>query len=143
MNQKNHKTIYGDNHEDRLISDLVRSVKYRVPEDVDRSLNHKMTAALHEKNNRPVRRGRRFRFIPRTALTAAMLMFMALLTVVLNDFLLRQPLDPNKINHVTANTVTVANKPINEIKTEFEIKSKNIKILWVQKQNFKLRRTQP
>jgi hypothetical protein len=31
--------------------------------------------------------------------------------------------------------------PITEIKSEFELRDKNIKILWVQKKDFKLRLT--
>ena len=134
MKEQNDKTVYGDSPDDRVISGLVRSVKYRVPEDLDHRLAHMMDT---DEPHVPARK-RRFAFRP--ALAAAMLVFIAVLTVIIVN---RGHGPVDEYAAATNGKPAMAENKIDEIKTEFEIKNKNIKILWVQKQNFKLRRTQP
>ncbi|MCP5102982.1 MAG: hypothetical protein GY950_06375 [bacterium] len=101
--------------DDQLISDLVRSVTYRIPETVEA----KVTAAMYKKK-KAIRFPRTFVWYP-ASVVLAMLIIAAVFVF--------QPFS----------TDTPA-APITEIKTELELPGKNIKILWVQKNDFKLRR---
>lgn len=113
--------------DDRMISDLVRSVRYRVPETVEA----KVAAALHKKKHkkkkaaRAPRTGRPFLWYPVSAALAML--------IIVSVFIFR-PFMKNGIDSPAAPA------PITEIKTELELADKNIKIIWVQKENFKLRR---
>ncbi len=106
--------------DDLLISDLVRSVKYEIPVTVEA----KVTAAMNRKKKAP-RTGRSFVWYPVSAV-------LAMLIIV--SFFIFQPFAGNRIATPAAPT------SITEIKTELELADKNIKIIWVQKEDFKLRR---
>jgi hypothetical protein len=101
---------------DTLITDMVQSVEHQLPAELEESLAQKLAEAS------AARKGRKQRWWYSPALAAAVL-FMALLM---------QPL---------IKTTTSADPPIEEIHTELEIKDKNIKIIWFQKKDFQLRRT--
>lgn len=105
---------------DRRIADLVQSVRVNLPPELD----EQVTIELEKKNNKS---GSHFytqsSWLPVTALAAALL-----LLAVLYIF---QPF-------TDSNNQDVVEKNISEIKTEIYIQDKNIKILWVQKQGFKL-----
>lgn len=103
--------------DDELIADLVRSVRYEIPGAVEA----KVSAALHRKKKVP-RAGRSLVWYPVSAVLAML--------IVVSVFIF-QPFIKN-----SADTPA----PITEIKTELELADKNIKIIWVQKENFKLRR---
>lgn len=101
--------------DDRTISDVVRSVRYKIPYAVD----ERVKAAIIKP---PLP-------LPwfRLSLSAAAI---AVLVIAVFFF---QPYFKNSVAPVS---------PITEIKTQFELKDSNIKILWVQKKDFKLRRRQ-
>lgn len=97
--------------DDRMISDVVRSVSFKIPYAVD----EKVKAAII-KPPLPV-------LWFRLSLSAAVF---AVLVIAVFVF---QPYFKNSVEPVS---------PITEIKTQFELKDSNIKILWVQKKDFKL-----
>jgi len=103
--------------DDESIADLVRSVRYEIPGAVEA----KVTAAMDKKKNVP-RTGRSFLWYPVSAVLAML--------IIVSVFIFR-PFVGNRVESPT---------PITEIKTELELADKNIKIIWVQKENFKLRR---
>jgi len=103
--------------DDALISGLVRSVRVEIPGTVEA----KVTAALHKTKNVP-RTGRSFLWYPVSAVLAML--------IVVSVFIFR-PFIKNSAD-IPA--------PITEIKTELELADKNIKIIWIQKNDFKLRR---
>lgn len=119
MNQNNDPT-----HDDRLIAGLVQSVRINLPPELD----EKVTAALQEENRET--KGftfkpffKRITWLPVTAMATALILLAAL-------FIFQPFTDSSRQQ--------LMDKPISEIKTEIYIQDKNIKILWVQKQDFKL-----
>lgn len=107
---------------DELISNAVQSVRFSLPEDLDR----RVKAAMFDEERAGLRKQKAppLRWLPATA--AAMIL------IVLALFLF-QPFShtPNGKN---------GDKEISEIKTELELAHANIKIIWVQKKDFKLNR---
>ena len=103
--------------DDALISGLVRSVRVEIPGTVEA----KVTAAMHKTEKVP-RTGRSFLWYPVSAVLAML--------IIVSVFIF-QPFVRNRVESPT---------PISEIRTELELADKNIKIIWVQKENFKLRR---
>lgn len=101
---------------DPFITDMVQSVEHHLPAEVEDSLTQKLVQASTAKKRQKLR----WWYSP--ALAAALL-FMAILM---------QPL---------FKSTAPADTPIDEIRTEFVIKAKNIKIIWFQKKDFQLRRT--
>lgn len=118
MNNKKRNKI-----DDELISRAVQSVRFRVPEAVDRRLDAAL-ADLADKRKRlsfDFSGRRRLLWYPAAALAS----------VVLAALFIFQPF---------SKTGSQPAEPITEIRTEFELKDKNIKIIWFQKKDFKLRR---
>jgi hypothetical protein len=104
--------------DDEMISTLVRSVQYKIPDSVEEQVNASMAKTKTGKSwlfKRPLL------WYPVSA--AAMVIIAAL--VIFQPFVNKETIDPGT--------------PIMEIKTQFELRDKNIKILWVQKKDFKLR----
>ncbi len=101
--------------DDRMISDVVRSVRYTIPYTVD----EKVKAAIIKP--------------PLPLLWLRLSLSAAVFAVLVFAVFFFQPYFKN-----TAEPVS----PITEIKTQFELKDSNIKILWVQKKDFKLIRRQ-
>lgn len=105
--------------DDEMISTLVRSVQYKVPDSIEEQVNASMAKTKTWKTwlfKRPLL------WYPVSAVAA--LVIIAVL-VIFQPFVNKKAIDPGT--------------PITEIKTEFELRDKNIKILWVQKKDFKLR----
>ena len=105
--------------DDEMISTLVRSVHYKIPDRVEEQVNASMAKTKTGKTrlfNRPLL------WYPVSA-AAAMVIIAAL--VIFQPFDNKKTIDPGT--------------SITEIKTQFELRDKNIKILWVQKKDFKLR----
>jgi len=105
--------------DDEMISSLVRSVQYKIPDSVEEQVNASMAKI---KTGKPRLFKRPLLWYPVSA--AAALVIIAAL-VIFQPFVNKETIDPGA--------------SITEIKTEFELKDKNIKILWVQKKDFKLR----
>jgi hypothetical protein len=105
--------------DDEMISTLVRSVQYKIPDSVEEQVNASM---VETKTGKPRLFKRPLLWYPVSA--AAALVIIAAL-VIFQPFVNKETIDPGA--------------PITEIKTEFELRDKNIKILWVQKKDFKLR----
>lgn len=100
---------------DTMISTHVRSVQYNIPDSVEERVN-----AAIIKDKKPLRWFR----VSVSAAAAAL----ALLAVVF----IFQPFLTNTDTGEPVSSIT-------EIKTEFELTDKNIKILWVQKKDFDLK----
>jgi hypothetical protein len=98
---------------DTLISTHVRSVQYKIPDSVEGKVN---AAILKEK--KPL-------LWFRVSLSAAAAALVLIAVVFIFQPFLRDPGEQVS--------------PITEIKTEFELTDKNIKILWVQKKDFELK----
>ena len=107
--------------DDETISRLVQSVRINLPQEVDKKLAETLKASTKAKtwNLWPG-----FPKLSRLFYPAAVLAGVVLLLVVFGPWSSPAPLED----------------PITEIRTEFEIKDKNIKIIWFQKKDFKLRR---
>ena len=105
--------------DDEMISNLVRSVRYKVPDRVDEQLKASMAKI---ETGKPRLFKRPLFWYP---VSAAAMVIIAIL-VIFQPFVNRESIDTGA--------------PITEIKTEFELRDKNIKILWVQKKDFKLRK---
>ena len=105
---------------DERISRLVRSVTYDIPPYVEDKIEQAITN--WGKGKRPARRWA-FAWYPAAAVLAAAILIAALFV----------------IRPFTGSGIEPA--PITEIRTEFELKDKNIKIIWFQKKDFELRRT--
>lgn len=101
--------------DDQRISKLVQSVSFKIPETVEA----RVTAAMNKK-----KKTRRvlepYLWYPVSAVLAM---------IIIAAIFVFQPIMKNSAEEVT---------PITEIKTEFELTDKNIKIIWVQKKDFKL-----
>lgn len=144
------------NIDDEMISRLVRAVKYDVPLPVEAGLNrHIANWEKHKKTKRRI-----FGWYPAAAALAALLIIA--LVFLIRPFMEKerrpQPVSvPEVVDTTTmknrvvlssppARTIeksageAAAISPITEIRTEFELKDKNIKIIWFQKKDFKLRR---
>jgi len=109
------------NRDDQTISRLVQSVQLEIPSHLDKQVD----TLLKEKKAsrwpiRPVWSDMRRFFLPAAAL-AGVIVLLVIFTP------LSSPPAPQK-------------PVISEIRTEFELKDKNIKIIWFQKEDFKLRR---
>lgn len=108
--------------DDEKISRLVQAVQYEVPPVVEDRLNRSL---VNWGKSKTVPRSRFLSWRPAAVVLAATILIAALFTF--------QPFKKN----------TAEPDPISEIRTEFELKGKNIKIIWFQKKDFKLRRIQP
>jgi hypothetical protein len=106
-----------DKIDDKFISELVQSVRVTIPVTVEESLDEVMVQK--KKRWAPLLK-RPFLWYPVSAALAAILL---VVLFVFTPFI---------------NSLKDTNPPISEIKTEFEIPNKNIKIIWVQKKDFKL-----
>ena len=106
--------------DDEMISTLVRSVQYKVPDSVEEQIN----ASIAETKTGKPRLFKRPLFWYPVSAVAAMVIIAVL--VIFQPFVNKESIDTGT--------------PITEIKTEFELRDKNIKILWVQKKDFKLRK---
>lgn len=104
---------------DEKISQLVRAVQYNIPPDVEDNLDR--TIAGWSKSKKAARSWS-FTWYPAAAALTAMLIIAALF--IFHPFTGR----------------SVEPSPITEIRTELELKDKNIKIIWFQKKDFELRR---
>jgi hypothetical protein len=116
--------VSGNKHEERfndqLISALVNSVRAKVPGSIDEQINT-VIAGSTTGSRSLYRPPYRWLKLSMTAAAAAILM------VTLSVF------------HPASKSKIVEKPGIAEIKTEIELSDKNIKILWVQKKDFKLR----
>ncbi|MCK4761669.1 MAG: hypothetical protein KAW12_05670 [Candidatus Aminicenantes bacterium] len=118
MKQKNENKKH-ELDDERIVA-LVGAVKYKIPQPVEERLNRAIAGWEQEKKT--VRR-RSFSWYPVAAALAAVFILVAALFVI-------RPFAGG----------SAAPPPITEIRTEFELKDKNIKIIWFQKKDFKLRR---
>lgn len=107
--------INGPGLDDQRISDLVRSVRFNIPYPVD----EKVTAAIIKPHQ------------PQPQLWLRLSLSATVLAILVVALFIFQSYFKAAVGHVS---------PITEIKTQFELNDKNIKILWVQKKDFKLRR---
>ena len=105
--------------DDEMISTLVRSVRYKIPDSVEEQVN----AAMAKTKTGKARLFKRPLLWYPVSAAAAIVIIAAL--AIFQPFVNKTAIDPGT--------------PITEIKTEFELRDKNIKILWVQKKDFKLR----
>lgn len=105
--------------DNEMISNLVRSVQCKIPGNVEEQVNASMAKI---KTRKPRLFKRPLLWYPVSA--AAVLVIIAAL-VIFQPFVNKETIDPGA--------------SITEIKTEFELRDKNIKILWIQKKDFKLR----
>lgn len=103
---------------DDWIRRLVQSEEYEIPSELEEKINRKMNGTL---NVRPLWR-RKLIWIPASVV---------LLAFFFVPFLGEKP-EIRTISFQSVRKPTV-------IKTEFELKDKNIKIVWFQKQNFNVR----
>jgi hypothetical protein len=112
------------NTDDQEISNLVRSVRFKIPDHLDEKVTQTITETVKSK---PRLFPEPFPWL-RLSLSAAAIMILVTAIFIFQPYLqnTREPIPP-----------------ISEIRTHFEISDKNIKILWVQKKDFKLiRRTE-
>jgi len=109
-----------DKLDDQMISRFTRSVKYKIPEAVEERVTTALTKEKKGKTMGPVRSRVWFPLSVSAAAAA----------VIIAAIFIFQPFLNNRSEPVT---------PITEIKTEFELNDKNIKILWVQKKDFDLK----
>lgn len=105
--------------DDEKISQLVRSVKYDLPSYVEDRLER--TIANWGKDKKISRKWSLSWYPAAAALAAA---------IIIAALFIFQPFVKN----------STETAPITEIRTEFELKDKNIKIIWFQKKDFELRR---
>jgi hypothetical protein len=117
-----HKTPLQD-IDDQVISNLVRSVRHTIPDTVEEEI----TMTILNTREKESRFSQRFALWFRMSLTAAVVM-----TIIAAMYLIQPFSSPR----------TEPTSPISEIKTEFVLTDKNIKILWVQKKDFQLIRRQ-
>jgi hypothetical protein len=104
--------------DDKVISSLVQSVKYKIPDSVEEHVNAHMAKL---KDGRTTKFRRSVFWYPLSAVAMLIIVFL----------LIFQPfVDKESFGSST---------PITEIKTEFQLTDKNIKILWIQKKEFQLR----
>jgi len=121
--------------DDRKISGLIRSVRFRIPDRLDETVTREIRTRVEKEPThfRPIRSlPRSFPFLPlwaRVSLTAAAVCLLAIGIYIFHTSFKNEP-----------DFIPEQGQTISEIKTEFEISNKNIKILWVQKQDFELRR---
>lgn len=101
--------------DDRMIAEAVGSVRYRVPELLDA----RVSAAL-ERERKVRKTWKQSIWYPVSAVLTAALVAVLLLV---------QP---------GGNVTAPPEEPISEIKMEMELADQNIKIIWVQKKDFKL-----
>lgn len=102
---------------DEWIRNLVQSEEFEIPDDLERKIGRNLKET---RRKRPLRE-RKLVWIPAAALL--FLLFMPLLW--------KKP-EARMISFRSTGKPTI-------IKTEFELKDKNIKIVWFQKQNFNVR----
>jgi anti-sigma-K factor RskA len=107
--------------DDQLVSSLVQSVKYRIPAQVEEQANTAIKRA-GEKKSRWLQRP--LLWLP-VSVTVAAVIILTLFTF--HPFMKKKATEP--VNQIS------------EITTIFELKEKNIKILWVQKKDFSLKIT--
>lgn len=124
---------------DRLISGLVQSVRFQLPASVNQQVtqaidNHK--TSMKEKQQTFLSR------FPFPRLRPALVTIAFLFFITIAGLLVFYPILFPSHNNPAGISTSLEKVPIDEIKTEFEISNKNIRILWVQKQNFKLRRNE-
>jgi hypothetical protein len=100
---------------DTFITDLVQSVEHQLPTGVEESLDRKLQKAAAAKKDS------KYRWWYSPVLAAAVLIMVIFM-------------------HPLMRIHQTAGPPLNEIRTEFELKDKNIKIIWFQKKDFQLRR---
>jgi len=104
---------------DEKISRIISSVEHTIPDFIDRKLSQKLQ---HSRQKRPTSMLKLFLWYPATAIATLVFALFIVLPVI------------QKIAVATS-------EPIEEIKTVFELPEKNITIIWIQKKDFKLRRT--
>jgi hypothetical protein len=107
--------------DDQIISSAVQGIRFSVPEHVDM----KVSAALKDESAVRTRQFPCFGFFTAPRIWATVAACMLILTALY----LFQPFNGSNASQES---------PMDEIKTEFQLKDKNIKILWVQKKDFKL-----
>jgi hypothetical protein len=103
---------------DQMIADLVGSVERPVPNHTDARLKRRLQK---ERLKAGGKKSRSYLWLPVPAFTALLLLLFFILPLVNNQ-------------------EVKEGSDIQEIKTEFFIKDKNIKIMWFSKKDFNLRR---
>jgi hypothetical protein len=102
--------------DDQTISKIVQSVSYQIPETVEA----RVTAAINKNTRKKTKRVLKpYLWYPVSA---------AIAIIIIAAIFVFLPFMKNS-EEIT---------PITEIKTEFELTETNIKIIWVQKKDFKL-----
>lgn len=109
--------------EDRNISRSVQAVRYHVPEELDNRVTQAIINTSVSSSPSSYTPIFWFKFSISTAVV------MALIAI----FIFIVPGIETTVPQTSTNQIT-------EIKTEFELSDKNIKILWVQKKDFTIRR---
>jgi hypothetical protein len=122
-NRINKTGLKGIEDLDTMISTHVRAIQYKIPASVEEKVN----AAILKKGKKNSRFSSKPLLWLRVSVTAA-----AAALVLIAAIVIFQPL-------LTDTDEPVSLSPITEIKTEFELSDKNIKILWVQKKDFELK----
>jgi len=103
--------------DDQMISNIVQSVSYQIPETVEA----RVTAAINKNIKKKTKRVLKpYLWYPVSA---------AIAILIIAAIFVFKPFMKNTAEEVT---------PITEIKTELELTETNIKIIWVQKKDFKL-----
>jgi len=103
--------------DDKFISELVQSVRVTIPDAVEDSLNE-MVARKDTKRS-PLLKSPLLWYPISAAVATVLIVGMFIFSPLTSDLKESKP-------------------AISEIKTEFEIKDKNIKIIWIQRKDFKL-----
>ena len=119
MNNRNNNR--SDDVDDEKISSLVRSVKFKIPGYVERRIDDAIDLAVSQQSVKQKNK----RLVLWYPLSAAAAIAIIIVLLILQPFAAKNPPEPNP--------------QITEIKTQFELKDKNIKILWVQKKDFELK----
>lgn len=115
---------------DRMISNCIQASQYEVPEELDQRLTEFILNPGKSKLKAPEFL-RHYSFNKKLWLRWSVSMTFGMI-LLLAIFTLQPPIKPHQSEPASN---------ISEIKTEFELSDKNIKILWVQKKDFELKRS--
>ncbi len=115
------KTI--NTQDDQTISRSVQAVRYHVPDELDNRVTQSIINASVSSSPSSVSPIFWFKFSISTAVVMALIAIFIFI-----------------VPGIETNVPQTSTNQISEIKTEFELSDKNIKVLWVQKKDFTIRR---
>ena len=106
---------------DQKIIEMISAVEHPIPEAVELEISRKLRGVREGKKRKKMNW---LLWYPATAMASLALAFFLVIPMI-------------------QKTAGNGNSALEEIKTVFELKDKNITILWCQKKDFQLRRTEP